>query len=458
MAVALFACCVSKVPAQSAPPVRITTQYAAPLVNPRVSIGQARDTAGETAYTAAYFMCEGGSLCLSDGTVEGTRRVGDIYAPVDIAPIPDAIGAYFICSAPFPDGYQLCYTDGTEAGTYELTELVPLFPEGLRKIFGFLQGRVIVGTALDRVVVTDGTPEGTETVLPARSGGGTLRISIGLTQAFAYREEASGNSLWRIGLTAADTRDLTPDLQPYFFSRSVMAIGDSACFDAGVSEVGGQLEVGLYCTDGTVEGTSPMPVDADHWELGVRDPVQFQRFGSQLFFVAAAAPPGTSGQIYVLPWVTDGTQAGTYRLGWEYAPEYSFIGTTDGQVYFSGFPAAQTDLWRTDGTTEGTREVSGEPWSVAAHFPGNDAVNPVYAGAAFFVSSDFQDWRVQRSNGTADGTYQLPIPSEAEYWQADSDVTPGIVGTHLLIAASGSFSLDLWSYDLDPIFSSGFDR
>jgi ELWxxDGT repeat protein len=454
----LFAHCCSTANAQSAPPVRLAIQHSAPMVNPRIAVGEARDNGGGAIHPAAWFMCEQGRVCLSDGTFEGTRSVEDIYTASDIAPIPDGVGAYFICAAPFPDGNQLCYTDGTQAGTHELTDLVPLFPEGMRKIFGFIQGRVIIGTATDRVVVTDGTPGGTETVLPAASGIATFQISIGITQGFVYRVDATGNSLWRIGLTAADTRDLTPKVQPFFFSRGVAAVGDSACFQAGENEVGGQLEVGLYCTDGTVEGTALMATDADGWELGVRDPSQFQRFGSQLFFVARAAPPGTTGEVYVLPWVTDGTQAGTYRLGWEYVPEYSFIGTTDGHVYFSGYPAAQTELWKTDGTMQGTRLISSEPWSVAGRSPENEGLNPVYAGTTFFVSSGADGWRVQRTNGTVDGTYQLAVPpSEADHWQASSDVTPGIVGTHLLVEAWGSFDAEIWAYDLDPIFGSGFD-
>ena len=138
------------------------------------------------------------------------------------------------------------------------------------------------------------------------------------------------------------------------------------------------------------------------------------------------------------PWVTDGTQAGTRLLAdirpglggsrdWSMGPYFLF----GGMAYFLVFKDTVVDsgwqLWRTDGTPEGTMRAA---WI----FTDVDASTGLMVAGKYlywFSTSDNFTW-LYRSDGTQDGTKPVYAFAESDCWQESASVG----GTLFFIAKS----------------------
>jgi len=188
------------------------------------------------------------------------------------------------------------------------------------------------------------------------------------------------------------------------------ALGGVAVFEAS----DGSDRV-LWRSDGTPEGTRPL-VDTCP---GCTDAVEpFARTGGRLFFLAYADAGRKS------LWSTDGTAA--VRLtgplsagGWVAA---------QGLLYF----VADGDLWRSDGTPEGTR--------LAVNLGSAPSQLTAFRGQFWFIRGR----SLWRSDGTPAGTALVrKLPREPRIL--------GGVGKHLVLAAGG----ELWS--TNGILARGLD-
>jgi ELWxxDGT repeat protein len=235
----------------------------------------------------------------------------------------------------------LWITDGTAAGTHELTEAAAgpgsITLVGSKAVFVAGDSRGRIG-----LWVTDGTSAGTVEIIPAKSN------PLGLFNAFTNPDfVALGGkllfrgydtkglwSLWVTDGTLAGTRELSDKVDP----GDITVFGNKAVFNGG----------SLWVTDGTSAGTH---------ELKVKGGSDFTVLGRKVLFRAE----DSTGQAGL--WVTDGTAVGTAKLEVEglvpggigpNGPEFTVLG---GKALFIGSKTNGFTLWVTDGTAAGTSEL-----------------------------------------------------------------------------------------------------
>lgn len=180
--------------------------------------------------------------------------------------------------------------------------------------------------------------------------------------------------------------------------------GDLTLFRAGSADAG----VELWVTDGTPEGTTMLAdLNADpEYSRGNANPDNFIEYNGLVYFKARG--DGIGDELYV----TDGTPAGTRLVKNIYEetdpsdPESSgpldFV-EYDGLLYFTARTEAESsELWVTDGTTEGTRlAVDINPGGGT----GIPNFKTVYNGLLYFSANDGESGaELFRSDGTPEGT------------------------------------------------------
>ena len=263
-------------------------------------------------------------------------------------------------------GIEPWRSDGTAAGTTLIADLVP----GSRgSIVTFLSSTPAVGNGglffavggadnLSSLWRSDGTAAGTVKLRdfgPLPFGNPRYLTPVGNRVFFAADDGVSGLELWTTDGTPGGTM-LVADLAPGAAGsgvRNLAALGGDVCFIA-TPTTNGQL----WRSDGTAAGTvmlhefGPLPVP--FVEVG-----RFVPFAGALYFVGWEATTGSE------LWRTDGTTAGTFLV------KDVYPGTGLGLIFASTELAATSqalffnandgvtgnELWISDGTTAGTRQV-----------------------------------------------------------------------------------------------------
>jgi RNA polymerase sigma factor (sigma-70 family) len=213
----------------------------------------------------------------------------------------------------------------------------------------------------------------------------------------------------------------------------------------------------LWKSDGTPEGTAPVTAINPGVINPPRGPgdatdVGLMTAGKTLFFVCVEG--GRGGEL----WKSDGTAEGTRLVknvnAWP-AISYQWPrawADVNGTLFFVGFDAVHgQELWKSDGTAEGTVLVK----DIAA---GRAYSNPCYLtdvnGTLFFTADDGVHGReLWKSDGTEEGTVMV------------KDINPGRVGgfpdpvlgnliavgrTLFFAADDGAHGLELWKSDGTP--------
>ncbi|HET9766312.1 MAG TPA: hypothetical protein VFS60_05670, partial [Thermoanaerobaculia bacterium] len=343
-------------------------------------------------------------LWASDGTARGTHAVLDANVEAE-ALLPGRL--VFIVDG--ESGLVLWRTDGTPGGTTELAtfagayDVIALLVSGNR---AFLLLRSL--TAVE-VWSTDGTTGGTRKLAEAASAFPSARLSAATTTHlfFVTTTGAAGQELWASDGTVAGTRVVSsfaaPDpfhitawLKPigkhvYFFADDIThgvelwrsdgtPQGTVRTTDFGFSEAFEDLDnadqveelngkIVFFATDGfgplrlwTSTGSpastkvlsgvcsDPCSLDADSW---------LRRLGNRLFFPAVSSPPTYAEEL----WFTDGTAAGSGLLV-DSCPSFCARSISrprllGDRLYFLASSPSGRELWSSDGTPAGTREVSG---------------------------------------------------------------------------------------------------
>lgn len=244
-------------------------------------------------------------------------------------------------------------TDGTAAGTTILTDQFSVTGNSFPLIAGNRDIAFMIGFGIDfgfEIVRTDGTPEGT----------------------FLVRDIVPGRN--------ADTASLPLELR---------MVGDRAFF------LGGDRR--LWTSDGTEAGTQPIPGSP---EFPPAIPAaSASAAGGGFYYITHLDEDGVRGI-----WRSDGTEAGTSRIvGGAPSPDLwlgdqpmAMVGDV---IYFVG---SDTELWRSDGTPDGTFGLGFEPG------PALQAVEIVAAGPVGVIAAGFDAeafrLRLFRSDGTIQGT------------------------------------------------------
>ena len=288
----------------------------------------------------------------------------------------------------------LWVSDGTAKGTHELTGISGANSNGLfanrsrnnRPGFTFFNGEVLLG-GLDAagsygLWITDGTAAGTSEltgISGAYSGG--LFAYYELVNAGFYidangfakfngevlfpGENAAGKlGLWVTDGTAKGTHELTGISGAYsggIVSSGVLSpaftVFNSEVLFSGLDASGFQ---GLWVTDGTAAGTHELTGISGAHPNGIfssqidDNPPGFTVFNGEVLFLGFNA----SNQNGL--WVTDGTAAGTHELSISGAPDLSpsSLMVFNNEVLFCGYNG-EFGLWVTNGTAAGTHELTG---------------------------------------------------------------------------------------------------
>lgn len=333
-------------------------------------------------------------LWKSDGTIEGTVQVKDIYpgdcgsdfcssAPEEITELNGV--AYFVAKND-QYGFALWRSDGTEQGTYLVKDVDPINNDvnsygtsitELTHVGEYIYFSV-EGATLWR---TDGTALGT---IPLAAFGGHVRT---LTNAagklwFVAHDDIHGIEPWVSDGTVAGTylvKDInnTPEWNPektkssypdWFFS-----IDETVFFPAETVSPVGVRSWDLWASDGTEAGTiqlDPALDPATSNSFGTRDPTSI---GTKLFFVNRSTGNSDSSR----------TGLWTYDIPTEYAKMVKDINTATGgisigrsialnnKMYFAGLEYGWSTgpysfyFWQTDGTNEGTKLIESSVYNEA---------------------------------------------------------------------------------------------
>lgn len=327
--------------------------------------------------------------------------------------------------------HKLMSTDFTATGTQVVAEFLSdsLEVPTLRGDAGAVTDGLIyfahevLDSLLPQVWRTDGTEAGTFPV--SNLVAGEFGLSFGQFDVFhnvLYFSDYGGRALWKSDGTVAGTTMVTDSVSSiggghlndgFVFFGDDLRIWKSDGTDAGTFPISTVRPAGigdrafvtsngiayfrsheapgffgdLWMTNGTPEGTKI--VKDIRLGPGYADPEHMLDLDDELLFFA---DDGVHGREL---WTTDGTEEGTLSIS-EFPPEAAFVHglTRVGDfVYFTVYLEGGNQLWRSDGTAAGTERVA------SMHsLPGVD-VNGVYV-----FRSDNAVWR---SEGTPESTYRI---------------------------------------------------
>jgi ELWxxDGT repeat protein len=316
-----------------------------------------------------------------------------------------------------PEAPGLVRDIAVEASTAFPEEILVPFPVHFVELEGRLYFNGWEPTHGIELWVTDGTAEGTEVLkdicpgsCSGRVGSVELVVSGGLLYFLADDGE-HGSELWVSDGTREGTRmvlDIRPGpgySRPWYLTPAANGI----YFTADDGEHGREL----WFSDGTAEGTA-MVDDVRPGPVGA-DPTHLVAFGDLLFF---SADDGVNGRE---PWVTDGTPEGTAMiLDIRPGPEGSMLEENNpwpssiwrpvvlgDAVYFRADDGIHgRELWRTDGTADGTFMVADVSPGPGSGFSGG--LFP-FGDVLLFRGTESGEWpfTLWRTDGTAQGTYSL---------------------------------------------------
>jgi ELWxxDGT repeat protein len=297
-------------------------------------------------------------------------------------------------------GEELWSTDGTEAGTSMVANIVPGTLGSLPSRFTVLNG-ILLFNASDQygeeLWTTDGTAAGTRRIADiytlSQSSAPGDRAVIDGKMIFAATDAVNGRELWITDGTPAGTR-FFKDLAPGPESSSPRAFAQfNGAFYFGTA-------TGLWKTDGTEAGTVLVKAGVALNSLTVAGP--------RIFFYGYSEDAGRE------PWVSDGTTGGTHRIveinpGPEGVALFGEVMTPLGnRVLFGAYePEHGSELWVSDGTAAGTqilRDVNPGSESGLVSSGGVVSNGAVALFAAHAPESGTEIWR---TDGTPAGTTLL---------------------------------------------------
>jgi ELWxxDGT repeat protein len=417
----------------------------------------------ESVYFAASDGRSGRELWRTDGTDAGTLLVSDLQPgntagePTDLTPLGDRL--LFVAWRPAGDGHTffrgLWSTDGTANGT------IPIQPATPDNVYVWRDLRVVG----DRVVfvgstpqtgqepwATDGTDAGTTLLRDIATGPSGSRpmplANAGNRLVFAATDIIHGAAPWvtdgtpdgtiLLGRVAGDTRGVQ-------MSRVVPAGNFLYAFGGYDSPYLGTTLSGLWRSDGSVAGTTLVAADPSF----PREPAFALAAGNKLFF-------GGYGI-----WATDGTTAGTYKMHDGRLPDRFSVGQAQqvavvgDALYFSIQPDyAADELWKSDGTPEGTVLVKSFG-GLAERYRAAAFLRPLGDQLFFYTTDGIHGYEPWVSDGTEQGTQLLydvnPGPEGSNLFATPAAILAAPVGDKVYFRASdGTHFNALWLTDGTP--------
>lgn len=366
----------------------------------------------------------------------------------------NANGKQFFLAKGTNSNMELWVTDGTEAGTIQLTN--PNYSTGV-----FVNGSIYnlgsnaIFTAYIYINgysqqfglwISDGTVTGTKFLKELSYT--SYFFELGNKLVFWASDNTYGTEPWVTDGTESGTMMLT-DLNPgsngsYVYNNTDFVVVNSKLYFSGYSQETGYEP---YVTDGTPWGTTRIRDFISG--SGSSYPSNFAKLGNKAIFVVSDGIKGSE------PWISDGTQQGTYLLKDIYpGTNSSYVGgfiELNGKLLFRAENNVNgSELWITDGTEVGTklvRDIS----------PANSSSTPqdfIKAGNnVFFTATDGINGReLWKTNGTYAGTVMVKdinlTSTLNESYTFSSTVDKrkfvDVNGTLFFLANSGPEGFELW--------------
>lgn len=366
-------------------------------------------------------------------------------------PLIDVNGTLLFTRTDDSQGLQLWKTDGTSANTVEVRGWAPGYWATKNPQLTNVNGTLFFaanGGYGEELWKSDGTAAGTVQVADIVPGPGDSNpadlVNSNGTLFFAANDGTHGQQLWRSDGTAAGTV-MVLDLNPSPASLGptvgqIWSAGPSLFFQATWSSPDGpDGETGnttLWESDGTAAGTHPIAlpgqlapfqpfsqvlyVDGDFYVNGGSSLWKIDRSGTAVLLVSGnssfyvgrmAAGNGIvyfteSTQTGASLWRTDGTSAGTVQLSQGFSNDLYDMANVAGTLFFAANDGTHgSQLWKSDGSPAGTVMVTDiSPKGYGFDFSGlTNFDNTLYFCAAD-VSRNNQIWK---SDGTAAGTVMV---------------------------------------------------
>jgi ELWxxDGT repeat protein len=409
---------------------------------------------GSTVFFTAYEPTTEWELWKTDGTAAGTALVKDLNPLHGSSPREMRAfgGRLFFRAGHETLGSELWTSDGTEAGTFVVKDVNPGSGDGLtfynRNLLGGIGGSLFF-SANDGVHglelwKTDGTEAGTvlvKDILPGALPSFFWYVSpskaLG-SHLYFYANGPDGPELWKSDGSEAgtsqvkDISNLHSSIWSFngFLWGTTSTLGGDFVFPADDGTSG--LEP--WRSDGTVAGTQPiadlLPGPDGSFPDGMA------RSGNRLLISADGL------------WSTDGTAAGTTSL---LSSAYDSTGATGlvpalGTVFFSGAEAGsdEYELWRTDGTPAGTVRVKDIRAGSASSYPG--WMVPLGSTVLFTADDGTNGIELWATNGTAAGTVLLKdlVPGAGS---SSPNRLTRVGGEILFFATDAANGQELWKTD-----------
>lgn len=417
----------------------VASQTSSLPVNPREIVA-----AGDVAYFVAEDDTHGEELWVTDGTPKGTRLVKDItegmtdvydYDTDEWVEQPAGSG---ITSMTVLGGKAVFFTNAGP-GNGDLTE--------------------------SELWTSDGTDEGTIQIAADLGSADSLTLFKGSVFFFAPDDE-QGMGLWKWNggdddIALVNSGLVSPD--------SLTVFGERLFFIDQVTGPGDATAYGLYATKG--DGTAPelirqLPYSAPQYETGPSMPSRI--IGATNAAIFLQHDDGVTGAEL---WKSDGTSAGTnlvkdidpgsssetypfeIEFGDTVSETYTYANSSypdfltaigPGVAVFNAFTMkGGSELWRTDGTANGTFLVKDLAPGVTRYtssfgevetYPNSSEPSGFtsFKGATYFTTTGGSLWK---TDGTAKGTTvvkRLSVNRDELYGESDVTVDPAIVGGRLL--------------------------
>ncbi len=426
---------------------------------------------GSAVYFNATDGTNGFELWKTDGTAEGTVLVKDIL-PGSSSSQPSnliVLGSdlYFTADDSFT-GVELWKSDGTAEGTVLVKDINPSGPSSPTSLFVF--GNHIYFRASDGVNGTefwrtDGTTEGTVMIKDIEGNQGSLATlsaaSNNSSLIFRMATTSTNYEIWKTDGTEGGTtfvRDIRPGSTGSGTTDPMLKVGDITYIVANDGTTG----IELWKTDGTEGGT--VLVKDIRSGISNSSPANLTALGSTLIFTANDGTNGTE------LWKSDGTTGGTVLLKDIYSGSTAsspklFMTASSSLFFFATNSTNGEELWRTDGTAEGTYMVkdiySGSNGGVLSRlYLSNYAMG---SSTAFFTAYAGAQTGLWRTDGTPDGTFvvkeflnngeeairSIVVAGNTVFFMAQGDEYDGVISDYDLWKSDGTTAGTVFIKDLD---------
>lgn len=382
---------------------------------------------GNETYFSTYVDGYGEELWKTDGTDAGTKLVKDIVPGVGSSE-PSGLTVVgnellFTVSLIYSGATQLWKTDGTEAGTVLVKDFGPgAYNKYIGDIFAADQGVYFTYQPSNddymELWYSNGTTAGTYVVADQSFALNYIYLGVESGGAFFFTgsNNDQGSELWRSNGTPEGTY-LIKDIVPGIFSSQPFGLtpyqdGIIFSINYGTTDAGAEL----WKSDGTSDGTVQV-IDIQPGSEGSQ-PMNLTAAGNVVIFSAFTVQFGRE------LWMTDGTKDGTMMIG-DLNPgpdsstpnDFTAVGTS--ALYFlARGHAVGEELWILD--------VDG-PRFVKDIYPGDGSSNldelVGVGNLLYFVANDgVHGKELWRSNGTDAGTWM--VEDEASAYSSPNRLTP----------------------------------